>query len=106
MSLGAFSKEGSEKTFWTATRNQLVDGGKRKHIPSLPSAMESPTVLGVSSLPCDYLPIWHVAQHPKGLACVTHRADAAQEAFLNPGIVKHLVLDLPSTALKGMESFP
>ena len=68
--------------------------------------METPTVLGVLSLPCDYLVIWHVAQHPKGLACAPQRANTAQEALFNPDVVKNAVLDLSSTATKGMRFFP
>jgi len=63
-------------------------------------------VVGVLSLPCDYLAIWHVAWHPKSLACAMPRANAAQEALFNPDVVKHLVLDLPSKAMKGMRFFP
>lgn len=69
-----------------------MDDGKRSH--PCPVPREIPTVLGILSLPCDYLVVCHVAQHPKGFACAPQRANAAQVPF-NPDVVKHLVLDLP-----------
>lgn len=98
-----FSKEGFEKTLWTANRRPACEWWKK--IPSVPRTSGDTHYAG-----CFEPALWlagHLAHSPvpqRPSLCTT-KCKCHLKGLFNPDAVKHLVLELPSAAMKGMRFF-
>lgn len=98
-----FSKEGFEKTLWTANRRPACEWWKK--IPSTSRTNRDSHCAG-----CFELALWlpgHLAHSliPQRPSLCTTKCKCHLKGLCNPGVVKHFVLDLPSAAMTGMRFF-